>query len=79
MKKILYLSLIVALTTMFSSCDNMLDTKLDNSYGDEITWKLPDYAFAASNNAMLIYLKRQIVLERFLDVATDNAVVTTRF
>jgi len=74
MKKILYLSLIVALTTMFSSCDNMLDTKLDNSYGDEITWKLPDYALGVLNNAYAnIPQTPNSFGGDFLDVATDNA------
>ena len=73
MKKIIYL-LLVFFTTMLASCDEQLDTKLDNSYGDEITWKLPDYALGVLNNAYAnIPQTPNSFGGDFLDVATDNA------
>ncbi len=73
MKKTIYF-LLAAFVTMFTSCDDMLDSKLDNSYGDEITWKLPDYALGVLNNAYAAIPQTPNSFGGdFLDVATDNA------
>jgi hypothetical protein len=56
------------------SCEETLETKLDNSYGDEITWKLPNYALGVLMNAYANIPNTPNSYDGdFLDVATDNA------
>jgi len=73
MKKIINLLLAILFVTVWS-CEDTLDTKLDNSYGDEITWKLPNYALGVLMNAYAnIPNSPDSYGGDFLDVATDNA------
>lgn len=73
MKKAIYF-LLVLITGVFASCNELLDTKLDNNYGEEVTWKLPDYALGVLNNAYAnIPQNPNNFGGDFLDVATDNA------
>lgn len=73
MKKTFYIAL-AFLATVFVSCDDLLDTKIDNSFGDDITWKYPDYALGVLNNAYnAIPQLPSNYGGDFLDVATDNA------
>jgi len=78
MKRIIYF-LLVVIATSFASCDDALDTKSDNSYGSEITWKLPNYALGVLMNA---YANIPTTPDNyggdFLDVATDNAVTNNK-
>ncbi len=61
-------------TLVFSSCEDMLDTKLVNQYGDEFTWELP-----SKSEGILLEAYAQIPGQvdsygsDFLDAATDNA------
>ncbi len=74
MKKTIYFYLCLVFVGL-SSCENALDTKTDNTYGDEITWKLPDYALGVLNQAYFnIPSTPNSWSNDFLDVATDNAV-----
>jgi starch-binding outer membrane protein, SusD/RagB family len=73
MKKIINLLLAILFVTVWS-CEDTLETKLDNSYGDEITWKLPNYAMGVLMNAYAnIPGSPNSYDSDFLDVATDNA------
>lgn len=73
MKKIIYLLFAIVFVAVWS-CDDSLDTKLDNSYGDEITWKLPNYALGVLMNAYANIPNTPNSYDGdFLDVATDNA------
>lgn len=73
MKKIIYLLFTIVFVAVWS-CDDSLDTKLDNSYGDEITWKLPNYALGVLMNAYANIPNAPNSYDGdFLDVATDNA------
>jgi len=73
MKKTINLLLAILFVTVWS-CDDTLETKLDNSYGDEITWKLPNYALGVLMNAYAnIPNSPDSYGGDFLDVATDNA------
>lgn len=79
MKKTIYLYLCLVFVGLLSSCENALDTKTDNSYGDEITWKLPDYALGVLNQAYFnIPSTPNSWSSDFLDVATDNAICNNR-
>lgn len=78
MKKIINLLLAILLVTVWS-CEDALETKLDNSYGDEITWKLPNYALGVLMNAYAnIPSSPNSYDGDFLDVATDNAFSNNR-
>src|SRR5690606_18434708 len=72
MKNLLYIFFILLL---FSACENNLDPKPDNSYGDSDTWRLPGYAEGVLMNAYAD-IDNQIdgYGGNFLDAATDNAV-----
>jgi len=73
MKKIIYLFFTCMFVAVWS-CQRVLETKLDNSYGDEITWKLPDYALGVLMNAYANIPNLPSSYDGdFLDVATDNA------
>ena len=68
--------LILFLILGFSSCNEDLDIKTDSSYGDELTWSLPEKA-----EGVLLKAYEGIMVQpdawsgnNFLDVATDNAV-----
>ncbi len=64
----------ISLSLLFSSCSDMLDTKVDNTFDDDITWTLPDYAMGVLYNG---YSNISNTLSGFnsnyLDVASDNA------
>ena len=73
MKKIIYLLFALMFVAVWS-CEETLETKLDNSYGDEITWKLPNYALGVLMNAYANIPNTPNSYDGdFLDVATDNA------
>ncbi len=65
-----------AVALFLASCENMLETKVDNQYGDEYTWTLPDKAQGVLMQAYSAIPKTWDVdySNVFLDVATDNAV-----
>lgn len=78
MKKTIYFILCLVIVVI-SSCTDELSTKVDNSYGSEITWKLPDYALGVLNNAYSnISAQPDGWSSDFLDVATDNALSNNR-
>ena len=58
------------------SCDEGLDIKTDDSYGDNLTWSLPEKAEGILNNAYNAIMRQPDLWagNNFLDVATDNAV-----
>lgn len=60
----------------FLGCEEMsLDPKVDDTYGDEATWKFPDLAEGVLMNAYAAIPDRfNSYSGNFLDVATDNAV-----
>jgi hypothetical protein len=74
MKKI-NLYYILLLVIIFSACEDGLEPKVDNTYGDEDTWRLPEKAEGVLMNAYA-NVDRQLdgYGNNFLDVATDNAV-----
>ena len=73
MKKIINIMFAVVLLSVWS-CEDALETKLDNSYGDEITWKLPNYALGVLMNAYANIPQTPNSFDNdLLDVATDNA------
>ena len=68
--------LIIILLLGFFSCKEDLSIKTDNSYGDDLTWSLPNKA-----EGVLIKAYEGLMLQpdgwsgsNFLDAATDNAV-----
>jgi hypothetical protein len=70
------LYLIILFLLGMTSCKNDLDLKTDNSYGDDLTWKLPDKA-----EGVLLKAYEGLMLQpdgwagnNFLDAATDDAV-----
>lgn len=78
MKKTLYL-LLTSIVVILGSCTDALNTKLDNSYGAEITWKLPDYALGVLMNGYSnISQQPNSYNGEFLDIATDNAMTNTK-
>ncbi|MCX6309249.1 MAG: RagB/SusD family nutrient uptake outer membrane protein, partial [Bacteroidia bacterium] len=78
MKKAIYL-LLTLMVVSFWSCTDALDTKLDNSYGADITWKLPDYALGVLMNGYnAISQQPNSYNGEFLDIATDNAMTNTK-
>ena len=66
----------VLISSVSVSCEDYLDPKIDESYGDEITWKLPDYAMGVLVNAYHYMEPTPCKYDgnNYLDVATDNAV-----
>jgi hypothetical protein len=70
------LYIILLLTILISSCEEMsLDPKVENTFGDEYTWKFGDYAEGILMNAYeFIPARFNSYDNNFLDVATDNAV-----
>lgn len=73
MKKIsILLYLVIAIS--FMACEEILDLKVDSTFGDEFTWTLPDKAEGVLMNA---YANIPNAWDswggNFLDVATDNA------
>lgn len=75
MKKIyLYVALLCAFT--LSSCEDILDPKIDGGYGDEFTWKNPTKAKGILLQAYDVIPKQwdSDFSGTFLDAATDNAV-----
>jgi hypothetical protein len=73
MKRIIYF-IVPLISMLFLSCDDLLDTKIDNSYGEEISWKLPDYALGVLMNTYAnIPTQPNNFNNDFLDAATDNA------
>ncbi|KJF45347.1 RagB/SusD family nutrient uptake outer membrane protein [Draconibacterium sediminis] len=74
MKNIKYLAILSLFLGLFS-CDDILDTKLDDRYGDEWTWGLPYKAEGVLLNAYAnIPGQFDNYGNNFLDVITDNAV-----
>lgn len=68
--------LIIILIFGFTSCKDDLSIKTDNSYGDDLTWSLPQKA-----EGVLLKAYEGLMVQpdgwagnNFLDVATDNAV-----
>jgi len=77
MKLIKYLCLGLLVATL-SSCERYLETKINNEYGDDITWKLPGYAMGT---IMEVYAGiNQLTCgyngNNFLDAITDNSLTT---
>lgn len=73
MKNIKFIYLLMLLG--FIACEESLDLKLDETYGDEFTWTLPDKAEGVLMNAYAnIAATPDTWAGNFLDVATDNAV-----
>ena len=70
----LYAVLLCAFT--LSSCEDMLDPKIDGGYGDEFTWKNPTKAKGILLQAYDMIPKQWDTnySGTFLDAATDNAV-----
>lgn len=64
------------LLTCFYACEDFLDPKIDNSYGDDITWTLPGYAQGVLYNAYANITQVNCAYNNnnYLDVITDNAV-----
>lgn len=79
MKKIAYTIIVVIFTIFLYACEDTLDTKYDNTFGDEYTWKLPDRAMGVLMNAYNnIPALPNSYGNDFLDVATDNAVTNAK-
>ncbi|MBA9078629.1 RagB/SusD family nutrient uptake outer membrane protein [Rufibacter quisquiliarum] len=74
MKKYTFYSLLF-LCMSIAACEDILEPKVDNTYGDEDTWRLPEKAEGVLLNAYA-NIDRQFDSygNNFLDVATDNAV-----
>ncbi|MEN6323606.1 MAG: RagB/SusD family nutrient uptake outer membrane protein [Proteiniphilum sp.] len=74
-KKYIYFGLLVAI---LSSCEKYLEPKLTNDYGDEITWKLPDYARATIMEAYndIHQTVNSYDGNNYLDAITDNSLTT---
>ena len=66
------------LITAFFSCDRYLEPKINNQYGDDITWKLPDYAMKiiAEGYAAINALTCGYNGNNYLDAVTDNSLTT---
>lgn len=71
-----FVFLIIIITLSFVSCEDDLDLKTDNSFGDELAWSLPDKA-----EGVLLQAYSEIMTQpdnwsgnNFLDVATNDAV-----
>jgi len=78
MKNIKLYTIIIVLF-VFYSCESLLDTKYDNTFGDEYTWKLPEYATGMLMNAYNnISALPNSYGNDFLDVATDNALTRVK-
>ncbi|MCK9506939.1 MAG: RagB/SusD family nutrient uptake outer membrane protein [Pigmentiphaga sp.] len=72
--KITIYSFFSVLFLLHTSCEGVLDTKLENNYGDDVTWRLPDYALGVLMNAYAnIPAQGNNYNGDFLDAATDNA------
>jgi len=72
-----YLSFVL-LIALFASCENYLEPKLTNNYGDDVTWGLGDYTQRMILN---IYTNIQQFPHdwngnNYLDAITDNALTT---
>jgi hypothetical protein len=61
-----------------SSCDNYLEPKLTNQYGDDITWKLPSYAMGTLLEAYGAIGETTCSYDgnNYLDAVTDNSLTT---
>lgn len=72
----LFKTILILVTAMlFYACEDILDTKLDNVYGDASTWSIPQKAEGVLMNAYnAIPQMHDHFNTNFLDVATDNAV-----
>lgn len=68
--------LIIILMFGFISCNEDLDVKTDSSFGDNLTWSLPDKAEGVlmQSYAAIMAQPDGWAGNNFLDVATDNAV-----
>lgn len=67
--------LIIVLFLGVASCKKDLNVKIDSSYGDDLTWTLPDKAEGVLLNAYKgLMMQPDGWAGNFLDVATDNAV-----
>ena len=78
MKIIKYFCLGLLIAALFSCNDRYLEPKITNEYGDEIIWKLPQYAMGL---IMEVYSNiNQLTCgyngNNFLDAITDNSLTT---
>lgn len=76
MRKYNLLYTILFLSLLLTSCEEMsLDPDVESTFGDEDTWKFPNYAEGVLMNAYANVPSRFTNYNNnFLDVATDNAV-----
>ena len=66
------------LITVLASCEDYLKPKVTNEFGDDITWKLPDYAMGLLGEvyAGINQLTCGYNGNNFLDAVTDNSLTT---